>query len=61
MSEGLHDFTARLLLRYFRAGRGASVSEPNVHRMEDLDLLRWHWSVSSPILNLCDHVLRKPA
>lgn len=58
MSEGLHDFTARLLLRYFRAGRSASISEPAVHRMEDLDLLRWHWSVSSPILNLCDHVLR---
>ena len=56
--EGLHDFTTRLLLRYFRAGRSASVSEPNVHRMKDLDLLRWHWSVSSPILNLCDHVLR---
>ena len=58
MTEGLHDFTTRLLLRYFRAGRSALVSEPNVHRMEDLDLLRWHWSVSSPILNLCDHVLR---
>ena len=57
MTEGLHDFTTRLLLRYFRTGRSASVLEPSLHRMEDLDLLRWHWSVSSAVLHLCDHVL----
>ena len=55
--DGLHDFITRLLLRYFRAGQQADVARPNVHRSEDLDLLRWHWSVSSPVLSLCQHVL----
>lgn len=55
--DGLHDFITRLLLRYFRAGQEASVSRPNFHRNEDLDLLRCHWAVSSRVLNLCYHVL----
>ena len=55
--DGLHDFTARLLLRYFRAGRDANVSAPAIRHDEDLDILRWHWSVSTPVLNLCEHVL----
>jgi hypothetical protein len=58
VTEGLHDFTTRLLLRYFRLGRSAQGSTPIVHRIEDIDILRWHWSTSSAVLNLCDHVLR---
>lgn len=56
--EGLHDFAARLLLRYFRAARNASVSAPQVEHVSDLDLLRFHWSVSRTVSDLCEYVVQ---
>lgn len=56
--QGLHDFAARLLLRYFRAARAASVSAPRVEHAEDLDLLRFHWSVSRSVSHLCEYVVQ---
>lgn len=53
---GLHDYLARVLLRYFRAGRAASLRDPKLHAAEDLDLLRLHWSASAVVYGLCEHV-----
>src|SRR5689334_12401819 len=54
MTPGLHDFAARLLLRYFRASRPVTVQIPDVDFLEDADLLRYHWSVSRPVLELSE-------
>lgn len=56
--QELHEFTIRLLLRYFRAARDAAISHADVDRFDDLNILRWHWSVSRPVLDLCDYVIR---
>jgi hypothetical protein len=53
----LHDYLARVLLRYFRDGRAATIEKPRLRDAEDLDLLRLHWAASAVVRILCEHVV----
>lgn len=52
-----HQYLLRLLLRYFRVGRGAHVPDEVAPHEDDTDLLRQHWAVSEEVANLCRYVV----
>mgnify|MGYP000010997012 CR=1 FL=1 len=51
------DHAAAIFLRYFSAAHDLSVDQPSLVMMRDRDLLRLHWSLSSPVTNLVSYVL----
>lgn len=57
MTSGLDDFAARLLLRYFRSSRSVNLAAPRFSQSDDLEMLRYHWAVSSSISDLCNHLV----
>lgn len=54
------DFTAALLLRYFRAGQKIEGDAVRLDHRRDVEILKGHWSVSSPVRNLVKYVLAHP-
>lgn len=54
------DYSAALLLRYFRRGSTVESEAPRLEHRRDLDLLRGHWSVSGPVRDLVSYVLSHP-
>lgn len=54
------DYSAALLLRYFRRGDALPGETPRVEHRRDLELLRGHWSVSGPVRALVSYVLTHP-
>lgn len=54
------DFSAGLLLRYFRGGAAIAGEVPRLDRQRDVDLLKGHWAVSGPVRALVSYVLAHP-
>lgn len=54
------DFSAALLLRYFRRGDALASETPRVEHRRDLELLKGHWAVSEPVRALVSYVLTHP-
>jgi hypothetical protein len=54
------DFSAGLLLRYFKAGAIIKAETPRLDHRRDVDLLRVHWSISSPVRRLVTYLLTHP-
>ena len=44
-------------MRYFRSGVLAGVETPHLDRVRDVDLLRAHWAISSPVRDFLSYVL----
>jgi hypothetical protein len=51
------DHAAALFLRYFSAAQRLSIDQPSLVMKRDRDLLRLHWSLSSPVTALVSYVL----
>jgi len=54
------DFSAALLLRYFRRGDHLAGEMPRIDVKRDLDMLRGHWAISGPVRDLVRYVLTHP-
>jgi hypothetical protein len=54
------DYSAALLLRYFRRGDALGGETPRIEHRRDLELLRGHWAVSGPVRSLVSYVLSHP-
>ncbi len=54
------DFSAGLLLRYFRGGAPIEGEAPRLNHRRDVDLLKGHWAVSGPVRTLVKYVLAHP-
>ena len=54
------DFSAGLLLRYFRGGAIIQGDTPRLDHRRDVDLLKGHWAVSGPMRALVGYVLAHP-
>lgn len=54
------DFSAALLLRYFRRGDTLESAAPRVEHQRDLDLLKGHWAISGPVRDLVSYLLTHP-
>lgn len=54
------DFSAALLLRYFRRGDTIESAAPRVEHQRDLDLLKGHWAISGPVRDLVGYLLTHP-
>lgn len=54
------DFSAALLLRYFRRGDHLAGETPRIDAKRDLDMLRGHWAISGPVRDLVRYVLTHP-
>ncbi len=54
------DFSAGLLVRYFRSGHLTDSSVPRLDARRDLDILKGHWSISEPVRSLVRYVLEHP-
>jgi hypothetical protein len=51
------DYSAALLVRYFRRGEALAGEKPRVEHRRDLELLRGHWAISGPVRALVRYVL----
>lgn len=54
------DFSAALLLRYFRAGGPQDGDVPRLDHRRDLELLKAYWALSDPVRKLVKYVLERP-
>nr|WP_295744923.1 hypothetical protein [uncultured Acidocella sp.] len=54
------DFSAGVLLRYFRRGALIAGEAPRLMHRRDIDLLKGHWAVSGPVRALVGYVLAHP-
>lgn len=54
------DFSAALLLRYFRRGDTLESAAPRIEHQRDLDLLKGHWAISGPVRDLVSYLLTHP-
>lgn len=54
------DFSAALLVRYFRNGQIAQSAVPRLDARRDLDILKGHWAISEPVRALVRYVLAHP-
>lgn len=54
------DFSAGLLLRYFRGGAPVEGDMPRLDQRRDVEILKGHWAVSEPVRALVGHVLAHP-
>jgi hypothetical protein len=54
------DFSAGLLLRYFRGGAPIEGEAPRLDQRRDVEILKGHWAVSAPVRALVSYVLENP-
>jgi hypothetical protein len=54
------DFSAGLLVRYFRNGQIADSPVPRLDARRDLEILKGHWAISEPVHALVRYVLAHP-
>lgn len=60
INAAIVDFSAGLLLRYFRGGAPIEGEAPRLDHRRDVDLLKGHWAVSGPVRALVKYVLEHP-
>lgn len=54
------DYSAGLLLRYFRSGAAIAGDVPRLDRRRDVEVLKGHWAISAPVRDLVRYVLEHP-
>ncbi|MDP8249636.1 hypothetical protein [Pseudochrobactrum saccharolyticum] len=54
------DYSAGVLLRYFRGGAAIAGDVPRLEHKRDVDLLKGHWAVSGPVRTLIRYLLTNP-
>ncbi|MBL0769570.1 hypothetical protein JI743_12205 [Sphingopyxis sp. DHUNG17] len=54
------DYSAGLLLRYFRGGALIEGDVPRLDKRRDIEVLKGHWAVSKPVRALVNHLLERP-
>lgn len=54
------DYSAGLLLRYFRSGAAISGDVPRLDRRRDVEVLKGHWAISAPVRDLVRYALEHP-
>lgn len=54
------DYSAGLLLRYFRGGALIDGGVPRLDHRRDVDILKGHWAVSAPTRALVSYLLERP-
>jgi len=54
------DYSAGLLLRYFRGGALIDGDVPRLDQRRDVEILKGHWAVSAPVRALVGHLLERP-
>ena len=57
LDQAISDYVSGILLRYFRPSIRTDASNPRVNLARDLDLLRFHWAISSHVRELLRYVL----
>lgn len=57
VDRAISDFSARLFLRYFRAGQLAGAERPTILKEADQELLRAHWAISAPVRDFLGYLL----
>jgi hypothetical protein len=54
------DYSAALLLRYFRGGAPIEAGVPRIDQRRDVEILKGHWSLSASVRALVEHALANP-
>ena len=54
------DYSAALLLRYFRGGALVEAVVPRLDQRRDVEILKGHWSLSAPVRDLVRRALANP-
>lgn len=54
------DYSAGLLLRYFRGGAQIDGEVPRLDQRRDVDILKGHWAVSAPVRALVGYLAERP-
>jgi hypothetical protein len=54
------DYSAGLLLRYFRGGAQVEADVPRLDQRRDVEILKGHWAVSAPVRALVGYLLERP-
>lgn len=54
------DYSAGLLLRYFRGGTLQEGGIPSLDQRRDVEILKGHWSLSEPVRALVSYLLNRP-
>lgn len=54
------DYSAGLLLRYFRGGALQESEIPRLDQRRDVNILKGHWSLSEPVRALVSYLLERP-
>ena len=60
IDAAIADYSAGLLLRYFRGGALIDGDIPRLDQRRDVDILKGHWAVSPPVRALVSYLLERP-
>lgn len=60
LDAAIVDYTAGLLLRYFRSGAVIAGEAPRLDQRRDVEILKGHWAVSAPVRELTRYLLAHP-
>ena len=59
LDQGISDYAAGILLRYYRAGSRVGPDAPRIEVERDREVLRGHWALSAPVRGLVQHLLAR--
>ena len=60
LDAALVDYSAGLLLRYFRSGASIEGEVPRLDQRRDVEILKGHWALSAPVRDLVSYALAHP-
>lgn len=60
LDAAIVDYSAGLLLRYFRGGAPIEGGVPRLDQRRDVEILKGHWAVSAPVRGLVGYTLAHP-
>jgi hypothetical protein len=60
IDSAIVDYSAGLLLRYFRGGALIDGDVPRLDQRRDVEILKGHWAVSAPVRVLIGYLLERP-
>lgn len=60
IAAAIVDYSAALLLRYFRGGAPIEADVPRLDQRRNVEILKGHWSLSAPVRDLVGYALANP-
>ncbi|MFN3521329.1 MAG: hypothetical protein ACK4YQ_03715 [Phenylobacterium sp.] len=60
LDAAIVDYSAGLLLRYFRGGAAIGGEIPRLDQRRDVEILKGHWALSAPVRTLVTYLLNRP-